>query len=133
MSSKLYCGGLTSNFQHIISVNKGEGSFALMRGKVQTRSRPDRGRARRLATAFSLLALSPLQGFGCVPKCASPAAFPLARRCLPLAPSHSVDAARGWRSHAAVPQHSGPFPPQGPTRLPNDGCPGITIVAVVAV
>ena len=44
------------------------------------------------------------------PPCSRPA-----RRCLPLTPSNCVDAASGWRSLAAVPQHSGPFSGGGMT------------------
>ena len=61
--------------------------------------------------------IAALKGFCGKPR-SRPVAPPLASRRLPLAPSHCVGAASGWRSHALVPQHSGPFPgrtcPPGP-------------------
>ena len=99
----------------------------------RTLLRLDWGRARRLALCILLLALAVFQGFGCAsPPCSLPAASLPARRRLPHAPSNSVDAASGWRSLAAVPQHSGPFPGGGspgrsPRALPGyqmQGAPG---------
>ena len=51
-----------------------------------------------------------------------PAHYPLAAAS--FASSHSVDAASGWRAHAAVPQHSGPFPGGGrsPRAQPATNC-----------
>ena len=99
-------GYITAKIPHVYS------------GHAQTRSRPYRGRAWRLARRIFIAGTgSSLQGFGCAPPpCSLPAASPPTRHLLPLAPSNRIDAASGWRSHAAVLQHSGPF--QGGGRSP---------------
>ena len=83
-------------------------------GQVNSvKTRP--GQCYTFSTPYLMLALTSLQVFGGEPRSrpvASPHAPRRRGRRLPLASSHSADATNGG-SHAAVPQHSGPFPGGG--------------------